>query len=47
MYIIVAVIVGIKRQCILNPIIPIVMIATYVHMNVDVNVKNLKSHVAN
>ena len=31
----------------LNPIIPIVMIATYVHMNVDVNVKNIKSHVAN
>ena len=31
----------------LNPIIPIVMIAMYVHMNVDVNMKNIKSHVAN
>ena len=31
----------------LNPIIHIVMIATYVHMSVDVNVKNIKSHVAN
>ena len=31
----------------LNPIIPIVTIATYVHMNVDVNVKNIKRHVAN
>ena len=31
----------------LNPIIPIVIIATYVHMNIDVNVKNIKSHVAN